>query len=152
VLALASCALIGRAPELRATEGQIEAEQTIHEEPAEKAPVISEAEKRLLRGKALMGRGDFEGALKEHRQVLIMSPKSPLADKALYNMGLIHIHYENPEKDYRKSMALFKRLVREFPSSPLVEEARIWIGMIDVFEKSKQVDIEIEEKKREITK
>ncbi len=44
------------------------------------------------------------------------------------------------------------RVEREFPHSPLIEEARIWVSVLQAFEKAKQVDIEIEEKKKEMGK
>jgi hypothetical protein len=33
-----------------------------------------------------------------------------------------------------------------------VEEAKIWIGVFETMEKVKQIDIEIEEKKKELTR
>jgi len=44
------------------------------------------------------------------------------------------------------------RLEREFPRSPLVEEAKIWVGVLQAFEKAKQVDLEIEEMKKGLGK
>ncbi len=96
--------------------------------------------------------GDFDTALKRNHEILSISPKSPPGDEALFNMGLVHAHPENPKKDYKKSMGFFKRLLKEFPRSALLEEARIWIGVLEDIENSMKVDIEIEEKKKELTK
>jgi len=101
---------------------------------------------------ALATPGDFETALKRNQEVLSISPKSPPGDEALFNMGLVYAHPENPKKDYKKSVGLFKRLLKEFPRSTLIEEARVWIGVLEDIEKSMKVDIEIEEKKKELTK
>jgi hypothetical protein len=43
-------------------------------------------------------------------------------------------------------------LIDRDPQSPLVEQAKIWIGVLNVIEKSKQVDIEIEEMKKELSR
>jgi hypothetical protein len=50
-------------------------------------------------------------------------------------------------------------MMQYYPKSPLVEQAKIWVEMLQenerlnqIIEKSKQVDIEIEQKKREISK
>ncbi len=102
--------------------------------------------------KELIGKGDFEGALKASQRVLSRSPKSPPGDQALLDLGLINAHYANPKKDYKKALGYFLRLEREFPQSPLVEEARIWVSVLRAFEKAKQVDIEIEERKKEMGK
>jgi TolA-binding protein len=81
-------------------------------------------------------------------------------------MGLILAHPGNSKKDYAKSLALFKRLMKDHPRSPWTEQAQAWVGVLQeneklsrsieelsrVIEKSKQVDIEIEEKKREKAK
>jgi len=76
--------------------------------------------------KGFINRGDFEGAMKASQFVLSRSPKSPPGDEALFTMGLIYTHYANPKKDYKKALGFFQRVEREFPHSPLVEEARIW--------------------------
>jgi hypothetical protein len=44
------------------------------------------------------------------------------------------------------------RVDKEFPQSPLAEEAKIWTSVLQDFEKVKQVDIEIEEKKQGLGK
>jgi hypothetical protein len=90
----------------------------------------------------------------------------PPGDEALFNMGLIFAHYGYPKRDYKKSLDLFKRLVKVFPQSPLVGQAKIWIGLLQenerlnieveelnkTIKKSKQIDIEIDEKKKELSK
>ena len=67
-------------------------------------------------------------------------------------MGLIYAHYDNPNKDYKKSLAYFKELLNKFPKSKLYGQAKIWINLLDTMEKAKQVDIEIEEKRKELIK
>ena len=90
----------------------------------------------------------------------------PPGDEALFNIGLIYAHYGYPKRDYKKSLDLFKRLVKMFPQSPLAGQAKLWIGILQenerlnreieelnkTIKKSKQVDIEIEEKKKELSK
>jgi tetratricopeptide (TPR) repeat protein len=101
--------------------------------------------------RTLTSQGDFEGAVKKNQEILSLSPKSPDADVALFSLGLLYAHYENPKKDYKQSLAYFRRLVREYPKAPLSEEAKIWIGVLQDIEKSMKVDIEIEEKKKELS-
>jgi hypothetical protein len=76
----------------------------------------------------------------------------PPGDEAIFNMGLIYAHYGNPKKDNEKSIFFFRKLLNEHPKSPLVEQAKIWIGVLNVIEKSKQVDLEIEEMKKELSR
>ncbi|HXY53307.1 MAG TPA: hypothetical protein VEM40_01400 [Nitrospirota bacterium] len=106
----------------------------------------------LTRLNSFISRGDFEGAMKQCQDVLARSPKTPPGDEALMDMGLISAHYANPKKDYRKALGYFTRVDKEFPQSPLVEEAKIWTSVLQAFEKAKQVDFEIEEKKQGLGK
>ena len=105
----------------------------------------------LVTLRTLANQGDFEEAMKKNQEILALSPKSPQADVALFNLGLLYAHYGNPKKDYKKSLGFFRRLVREYPKDSLSEEARIWIGVLEDIEKAMKVDIEIEEKKKELS-
>jgi len=97
-------------------------------------------------------KADFDHALSQYEKMLSKSGKSSSGDIALMSLGLLSAHYANPGKDYKKALGYFIRLEKEFPESPLVEEAKIWISVFQSFEKAKQVDIEIEEKKKGIGK
>ena len=118
----------------------------------------------------LMIKGDFEGALKEDEEVVRLFPGVSPGDCALFHMGLIRAHPDNPQRDYKKALECFRRLVRDFPRSALEEKARVWIGAIDELtrresrikdlEKTvsalenrlkalKEIDISVAEKKRE---
>jgi len=95
---------------------------------------------------------NFEEAARKNEQILQSAGKSPPADEALYNLGLIYAHNDNPAKDYSKAQEYFARLTREFPDSPLAEEARIWLGLFGVFEKMRQIDLEIEQQKKQLNR
>jgi len=84
--------------------------------------------------------------------MIAADPAGKEADVALFDLALLTVHYANPKKDYRSSLSLFNRLVKEHPQSPLVEEAKIWIGILESIEQARRIDIEIEERKKEITK
>ena len=110
----------------------------------------------LLRSKRLLPRGDYAGSLKESQRVLSLPGKNPPKDQALFQIGLIYAHVDNPQKDFGKALEYFRRVIKDYPKSPLAEEARVWAGVLQeneklsqVIEKSKQVDISVEEKKRE---
>jgi len=114
----------------------------------------------------LLDQGDYEGALKENQKVLSLYNNVPPGDEALFNAGLVYAHYGYPKRDYQKSLDYFKRLVKVFPQSPFAGQAKLWIGMLQENEKlkreieelnktinkSKQVDIQIDEKKKELSK
>lgn len=127
----------------------------------------------LVRGRDLFAHGDYEGALRENEKVLSLEGNKPPADRALFYIGLIYASPGNPKKDYRKSLNCFTKLIQDYPQSVWIEEAKVMTGMLyenqklnqiveksaqDVerlnrmIERSIQVDIEIEDKKRQRTK
>ena len=106
----------------------------------------------LQNAETLYAHGDFEGGLKANQNIVALCEGKPPGDQALFNMGLIYASLKYPKKDYRKSMALFRRVVKEYPQSPLVPQARTWIGVLEVIERSKEVDIEMERKKKKLAR
>jgi outer membrane protein assembly factor BamD (BamD/ComL family) len=127
---------------------------------------VKAEEETLLRAQKLLAKGDYEGAIRENEKVLSLSGNRPPGDEALFNMALIHAYSGNPKKDYGKSLRILKRLIKDYPQGVPAERAKVWIEILQeheklsqsveeltrVIEKSKQVDIEIEEKKREKAK
>ena len=115
----------------------------------------NEAQEHLLRGQTLLSQRNYDGALAEFQKVLSLPPDKPLKDEALLNIGLVHAHFGNPQRDLEKSLEFFKRLIKHYPKSSLVEQAKIWVEILEeneklnqVIQKLKQVDIEIEEMRR----
>jgi len=111
---------------------------------------LRDREDHLLRSQRLIAKGDFKGALEANQKVLSVYGNRPPGDEALFSMGLIYAHSANPDKDFKKALSIFGKLIKEFPQSSLHEEAKIWTGVLQVIEKSKQVDIEIEKMKQEV--
>lgn len=136
-----------------------------------------ESRQCLKEAENLAVRGEYGKALKEYERILKFFPDDSPGDIALFNMGLIWAHPDNPQRDYKRSVMCFQRLVHDFPGSSLTREAGIWLYAIDelvscesrigALEKSeehlkkkleesqrlidalKEIDIGIEEKKRE---
>ena len=118
------------------------------EEPQE-ALDRREANEYLLAAQNLLARGDYEGSLRESQRVLGLLKDQPPADTAIFNMGLVYAHPKNPKKDNKRAIYFFNRVIKGYPDSPWAEQAKIWVGVLDGVEKLKQVDLEIEERKRD---
>jgi TolA-binding protein len=97
------------------------------------------------------GLGGFETAIAKKQEQLASGENSEGKDVLLYQLSLLYAHQENPKKDYKKAQMLLKQLVADYPDSPLVDETQIWLGVFDVIEKIQQVDVEIDEKKKEFS-
>ncbi|MGQ9645917.1 MAG: tetratricopeptide repeat protein [Thermodesulfobacteriota bacterium] len=127
--------------------------------PGMKTNEVAGSRDHPLRGQRLLTAGDFEGFINENQRNLSLAhPRFP-KEEALFNLGLVYAHERNPKRDFSKSLDFFKRLIHDHPKSPLAEQARIWVGLLQEYEsltqviqKLKQVDIEVEERKREKAK
>jgi len=73
-----------------------------------------------------LGKGDFNASLKESRETLKYYPQL-LGDKALFQIGLIYSHPENPDHDLTKAREAFGALINRYPVSPLRPQAELWI-------------------------
>jgi len=117
----------------------------------------------LERAAKLISQGDYDGSLRETQRILSLSGKNPPGDRALFNMALIYASGENPQKDYEKALLFLQRMIREYPQSSLVEEAKTWAQVLQenerfrqeserlrrVIKRSKEVDLLVDEKRRE---
>ena len=126
--------------------------------PPEPTPVVEEprealerreANEYLLAAQRLLAKGDYEGSLRESQRVVALLKDEPPADTAIFNMGLVYAHPKNPKKDNKRAIYFFNQVIRGYPDGPWAEQAKIWVGVLDGVEKLKQVDLEIEERKRD---
>jgi tetratricopeptide (TPR) repeat protein len=116
------------------------------------ARVQREADEHLALARDLLSKGDFDGALRENQKVLSLAKDQPPADAAVFNMGLIYADPKNPRKNNRQAISYFSRVVKTHPESMWAGQAKIWVAVLDGMEKLKQVDLEIEEKRRDRTR
>ena len=117
---------------------------------------VLSARDHFHRARDFFEQGNFEAALEENQKVLSTPGKNSSKDRALFQIGLICASSRNPKRDLDKSLSFFLKLVKEYPQSPFTDEAKTWIDVLQenqklnrMIEKSKEVDIAIEEKKRE---
>lgn len=117
-----------------------------------------EAREHILRSQKFLAQGNYEGAISENKKILSLPDSRSPKDDALFNLGLIYAHFGNPQQDLEKSIEFFKTLIKNYPKSPLAEQAKIWVeilqeneGLNHLLQRLKQVDIDIEEMKRKKT-
>jgi tetratricopeptide (TPR) repeat protein len=140
----------------KATQALKESEKA--KQPGARWEEYGEAREHLIRSQKFLAQGNYEGAVSENKKILSSSdPRFP-KDEALFNLGLIYAHFGNPQQDLEKSIEYFKTLIKNNAKSPLVEQAKVWVEILQeneelnhLLRKLKQVDIEIEEMKRKKT-
>jgi hypothetical protein len=131
--------------------------QAVQKQQDEARPNITEAE-------TPPEAGTYEGVKEEkEKEGVSVADKKPSADEVLLSMALTYADSSNPARDYAKSGQYLRRLVKEYPASPLAGQAKILIGLLQeaeqlrrtidklnaIMEESRKVDVEIEQKRRE---
>jgi tetratricopeptide (TPR) repeat protein len=152
VIWLGGCGLFGKGPELLPPTAPPEPAVPPKPEIVVESREVRErreANEHLQLAQVLLAKGDYEGSLRESRTVLALVKDESPSDAAVFNMGLVYANPKNPRKDNKQAMGFFNRVIKSYPDSPWVEQAKIWVGVLDGVEKLKQVDIDIEEKKRD---
>lgn len=113
--------------------------------------------------------GNYGEAIKAYDQVIALSPGAPPGDSALFGQGILWAHPDNAQKNHKKALKCFQRLVRDFPRSDLTYQGNVMISMLNdltacycrnesvektlnackhQLDELKKIDIGIEEKKR----
>jgi len=101
----------------------------------------------ITKGNNLLAQNDFDGALKTFYEVWSVARNKPPADLAMYNMGLIYAHPQNPQRDLQKAVYCFDQTIQNSPTSPLAEQARVWIAVLRDFKNAHE---ELEKSRQEL--
>jgi len=72
--------------------------------------------------------GDYEASLSKYEQIIEKHPA--VADRVLFEMGIIYAHPRNEQKDYQKSLECFQKLVRDYPDSEYRRDSQMMILQI----------------------
>jgi len=88
-------------------------------------------EKHLANAVKLMGKGDYKESISEIQRVMMLFPNR-LENQGLFLMGLVYMHPENPEKDYKKSLECFTTIEAngEFVKSHIKTVALIYQNLL----------------------
>ena len=63
----------------------------------------------------LFHQGSYPASLEKYSGIIDKYPA--MADRALFEMGIIYAHPKNDQKDYRKSLECFQKLIKDYPES-----------------------------------
>lgn len=67
----------------------------------------------------------YEAALIKYAQIIEEYPAT--GDRALFEMGIIHAHPQNEQKDYRQALGCFQNLIRDYPGSRYRQDSEMMI-------------------------
>ena len=63
----------------------------------------------------LFDQGNYEASLSKYKQIIEKNPA--VADRVLFEMGVVYAHPENEQKDYQKSLNCFQKIIEDYPDS-----------------------------------
>ena len=72
--------------------------------------------------------GNYEASLNKYEQLIEEHPT--VADRVLFEMGIIYAYPRNEQKDYQKSLECFQKLVRDYPDSEYRRDSQMMILQI----------------------
>ena len=72
--------------------------------------------------------GNYEASLSKYEQLIEKHPE--LADRVLFEVGIIYAHPRNEKKDYQKSLECFQKIVKEYPDSEYRRDSQMMIFQI----------------------
>ena len=84
-----------------------------------------QARKTFAEANELFFQGSYKASLDKYSEIPKKYPEE--ADRALFEMGIIHAHPKNEENDYQKSLECFQRLIREYPESGYRQNSEMMI-------------------------
>ncbi len=73
----------------------------------------------------LFHQGSYAASLAKYSEIAEKYPAK--ADRALFEMGVIHAHPKNPQKDYQKSLECFQKLIKDYPGSEYRQNSEMMI-------------------------
>jgi lipoprotein-anchoring transpeptidase ErfK/SrfK len=86
----------------------------------------------------LFNQGKYEASLSKYEQIIKKHPT--VADRFLFEMGIIYAYPRNEKKDYQKSLECFQKLVRDYPGSEYRQDSQMMILQIqNVIIKDKKI-------------
>ena len=95
------------------------------------SPRKAETQQKIAQAEYLAGRGDYRAAIAKYEQTLRDPSQNPWQDKVLFNLGGLYAAAGNPEPDFARSLACFRRLRQEFPKSRLNAQSQVWLGLLE---------------------
>jgi len=100
-----------------------------------------QGQKLLEEGMAEMVDRQYEASMAKSVTVLNNFPQS-LADQALFQIGLLYAHPENPNQNYQKALGSFNKILNGYSESRLRRQAQLWVLFVeDAIDKKREIGI-----------
>jgi tetratricopeptide (TPR) repeat protein len=84
-----------------------------------------QAKKTFAEANDLFHQGSYTASLDKYSEIIEKYPA--MADRVLFEMGIIHAHPKNEQKDYQKSLECFQKLIKDYPGSEYRQNSEMMI-------------------------
>ncbi|MBI4766232.1 MAG: L,D-transpeptidase family protein [Deltaproteobacteria bacterium] len=88
-----------------------------------------QAESTFKEANDLFNQGSYQASLSKYEQIIDKYPRA--GDRVLFEMGIIYAHPGNEQKDYRKSLECFQKLIKDYPGSVYRKDSEMMIFHIN---------------------
>jgi TolA-binding protein len=79
------------------------------------------------------------------RKILADDPNSAQAADALFELALLHAHYDNPRRDYTLAIQTFDQFIKRYPESNKIPEAQTMVSILKTIQELKKVNATLNE-------
>ena len=77
----------------------------------------------------LFSKGSYQASLSKYEQIIEKYPST--GDRVLFEMGIIHAHPKNEQKDHQKSLECLQRLIKDYPASGYRQDSEMMMFYIN---------------------
>jgi outer membrane protein assembly factor BamD (BamD/ComL family) len=99
---------------------------------ASQAVQYTRERKLFVEADSLFEAGNFEYAIRKYSRIRNEYPRTPTGANAQYNLGFIHVYYENPFADYEAALREFRQFAKMYPKDRRIDEVNNWIRILTV--------------------
>jgi hypothetical protein len=79
---------------------------------------------------AVMKDGNYAAFLAENEEVLQQCGKGVRCEVALFNLGFVYAYAQSPYRDLALALWYFDELVKKYPDTPWAHQGQAWIALI----------------------
>ena len=84
-----------------------------------------QAKRTFAEANDLYHQGSYTASLDKYSEIIEKYPA--MADRVLFEMGIIYAHAKNEQKDYQKSLECFQKLIKDYPESEYRQNSEMMI-------------------------
>ncbi len=102
----------------------------------------------LYSADSLFKSGDYQSAKSTYREIIDSFPSKEATKNAMFMLGVINLHYNNPDADWDSALTEFQTFASMFPDDPRIGQVKSWISVLSTVKQSRKEAAELKRKLR----